>query len=88
MANATAFKKGEKKPNQGKRGPNKETKLIREMIAQALDELGGVSFLVECGSDPKTRSAFLSLIGKTMPVQVTGDGGGPLVTRIELVALV
>lgn len=84
MSNAGAFKKGEKKPNQGKRGPNKETKLIREMIAAALDDLGGVSYLVECGSDPKTRSAFLSLIGKAMPVQVTGEGGGAVQHSIKV----
>jgi len=33
MANAGTFKKGEKKPNQGKRGPNKATVQVREAIA-------------------------------------------------------
>jgi len=33
MANAGTFKKGEKKPNQGKRGPNKATLQVREAIA-------------------------------------------------------
>jgi hypothetical protein len=37
MANRTAFKKGEKKPNQGKRGPNKTTVLAREAIAKLVD---------------------------------------------------
>ncbi len=86
----TAFKKGEKRPNQGRpKGLlNKNTQAIRDMIAEALDNLGGVSYLMECGSDPRTKAAFLSLIGKVMPIQVTGKDDGPVqVTRIELVAM-
>jgi hypothetical protein len=72
-------------PGRPKGVPNKNTGLIREMIAQALEEAGGVDYLVERAKDPRTASAFLGLIGKVMPVQVTGEGGGPLViTRIEL----
>jgi len=37
MANSTAFKKGEKKPNQGKRGPGKVTLQAREAIAKLAD---------------------------------------------------
>lgn len=89
----------EKKPkNTGRFGPgnpgkpkgatNKTSGLIREMIAQALDEAGGVDYLVARANDPRTASAFLGLIGKVMPVQVTGEGGGPVqVARIELVAM-
>ena len=86
----TAYKKGEKRPNQGrpKGVSNKNTQAIRDMIAEALDNLGGVSYLMECGSDPRTKAAFLSLIGKVMPIQVTGKDDGPVqVTRIELVAM-
>lgn len=88
MANRGSFKKGEKKPNQGKRGPNKETKALREMILQALDEQpgGGVAYLKMQATD--NPNAFLSLLGKVLPMQVTGEGGGPIkVTRIELVPL-
>lgn len=76
----TAFKKGEKKPGQGrpKGCLNKNNQAIRDMIAEALDGLGGVQYLMECGSDPKTKGAFLSLIGKVMPVQVVGDSENPL----------
>lgn len=88
MANRGSFKKGEKKPNQGKRGPNKETKALREMILQALDEQpgGGVAYLkIQAAENP---NAFISLLGKVLPMQVTGEGGGPVkVTRIELVPL-
>lgn len=72
------FKKGEKKPNQGKRGPNKVTAELKDMILQALDGAGGVSYLMERAQDPKTASAFLTLVGKVLPMQVTGQNGGPL----------
>ncbi|MBA3773818.1 MAG: hypothetical protein H0X13_15410 [Ramlibacter sp.] len=64
---------------------DKGNALIREMIVQALDGVGGVEYLQETArSHP---AAFLSLIGKVMPVQVEGAGGGPVVTRVELVPL-
>lgn len=75
-------------PGRVKGVPNKNTQAIRDMIAEALDNLGGVSYLMECGRDPRTKAAFLSLIGKVMPIQVTGKDDGPVqVTRIELVAM-
>lgn len=58
------------------------------MIAQALNNAGGVDYLTERANDPRTASAFLALVGKAMPVQVTGEGGGPVqITRIELVPM-
>lgn len=74
MANAGTFKKGEKKPNQGKRGPNKSTVELKEMILGALDQSGGVEYLVERANDPKTASAFLTLVGKVLPMTVQGPG--------------
>ena len=38
MANAGAFKKGEKRPNQGKRGPNKATTEFRQTVQKLLDD--------------------------------------------------
>jgi hypothetical protein len=74
-----AFKKGEKKPNQGKRGPNKTTVALKEMILGALDDAGGQKYLAGCASDPRTATAFLGLVGKVLPLQVTGANGGPMV---------
>lgn len=65
-------------PGRVKGVPNKNTQAIRDMIAEALDSLGGVSYLMECGKDPRTKSAFLGLVGKVMPVQVIGDEKNPL----------
>jgi hypothetical protein len=91
MANATTFKKGEKRPGQGrpKGSLDGNNRLIRTMVAEALEQAGGIDYLVERAHDPRTASAFLSLIGKVMPVQVTGEDGGPVqqVVRIELAAL-
>lgn len=70
----TAFKKGEKRPNQGKRGPNKTTVALKDMILQALDNAGGAEYLERKANDPRTAAAFLGLIGKVLPMQVVGAG--------------
>lgn len=41
MANAGSFKKGEKRPNQGKRGPGKLTQTVKEAFEQAFKDLQG-----------------------------------------------
>lgn len=84
MANSGSFKKGEKKPNQGKRGPNKENKALREMILQALDEQpgGGVEYLKDKAADPKTAGAFLTLLGKVLPTTLAGDPNAPIQQRV------
>lgn len=68
---------------------DKGNALIREMITDALAGVGGVDYLMECAQDPKTKAAFLGLIGKVMPIQVQGDKENPLqtITRIEIVPL-
>jgi len=69
--NAGTFKKGEKKPNQGKRGPGKVTKELKEMILGALDKSGGEDYLVEQAKE--NPNAFLTLVGKVLPLTVRGD---------------
>lgn len=68
-----AYKKGEKAPNQGKRGPNKITKELKGMIIGALDDAGGQDYLTACAKDPKTASAFLTLVGKVLPMTIDGS---------------
>ena len=69
--------------------PNKATKQLKDMILGALDGAGGVEYLIERANDPKTASAFLTLVGKVLPMQVTGEDGGALkhILRVELVAM-
>ncbi|MBP9131019.1 MAG: hypothetical protein KBF50_12155 [Steroidobacteraceae bacterium] len=70
--------------------PNKVTRELRELILGALDDAGGQAYLSERARDPRTASAFLTLVGKVLPLAVTGGDGGPIQTlsRIELVPLV
>lgn len=75
---STVFKKGEKKPNQGKRGPGKNTQAIKDMILEALNGVGGVDYLMKCANDDKSKTAFLGLVGKVLPLQVTGANDGPV----------
>lgn len=76
-------------PGRPKGVPNKNTMAIKDMILQALDKAGGVDYLQERAQDPKTAAAFLGLVGKVLPMAVTGPDGGAVqtVTRIELVAM-
>lgn len=78
-----AFKKGEKIPGQGKRGPNKTTLQLKEMILAALDGVGGIEYLERRANDPKTASAFLTLVGKVLPMTVAGDPNNPLQVKQE-----
>ncbi len=70
------FKKGQKIPGQGKRGPNKTTLLAKEAIAAAAEALGGEKRLaVWAKEDPKNEHTFWSVIyPKLVPVQVAGPG--------------
>jgi hypothetical protein len=51
------------------------------MILQALDEAGGVKYLVKVAKE--NSSAFSSLIGKVLPKQITGEGGGPININVK-----
>lgn len=56
--------------------PNKITKDLKEMILAALEKSGGVDYLyAQASINP---AAFLTLVGKILPLQVSGEGGGPV----------
>jgi len=75
-----APKKGPNRGNAGKGrppgSPNKENKQLREMILEALEKNGGVGYLA--GQAKENPKAFLSLLARVLPLQVTGEGGGPV----------
>ena len=52
--------------------PNKLTGDIRSMIKSALDGAGGVNYLQR--QAVKNPSAFMSLVGRTVPAEVHGAG--------------
>lgn len=70
--NTGQFGKGN--PGKPKGAKNKDAALIRDMIAQALTEVGGVAYLAAVAQSHP--GPFLALIGKVMPIQVEGAGGG------------
>jgi hypothetical protein len=70
------------KPNRGrgrpKGTPNKSTAAIKEMVIAALDKAGGIEYLAARAKD--TPAAFMTLVGKVLPLQLTGDPTQPIVT--------
>jgi hypothetical protein len=56
-----------------KGSPNKITAAVKDMVAQALDQAGGVEYLVAQSRD--NPNAFLTLVGKIIPMQadIKGD---------------
>lgn len=70
--------------------PNKTTALLKDAILQAAAEAGGKEGLVGYLTTQATANpqSFLPLLGKVLPMQITGEDGGPVkVTRIELVGV-
>lgn len=70
--------------------PNRTTALLKDAILEAAKAAGGKGELVgylttQASANP---TAFMSLLGKVLPMQIAGDPDNPLrlVSRIELVA--
>ena len=56
--------------------PNKINGDLKAMILGALDGAGGQDYLQRQAE--LNPGAFLTLIGKVLPMQITGEGGGPV----------
>jgi hypothetical protein len=66
--------------------PNKTTAALKDMILGALNNKGGVTYLEKQADQNPT--AFLSLIGKVLPMTIAGTGeAGEIIHRIELVGV-
>lgn len=74
---------GEGKPGPGRpKGiPNRTTTALKDMILNALDKSGGENYLVQQAA--MNPVAFMSLIGKVLPMQVTGENGGAITVTIN-----
>lgn len=80
---------GSKNPGARGRGrpkgsPNKTTAVLKDMILTALDGAhkdGGIGYLKQQAEDNPT--AFLTLVGKVLPLQVAGDADNPVVHEIR-----
>jgi hypothetical protein len=73
---------GHKTGGRQKGTPNKMTAALKDMILTALEEAheeGGVAYLREQAE--KNPTAFLTLVGKVLPLQLTGEDGGAIVIQ-------
>ena len=68
-------------PGRPKGIPNKATRQIKDMIIAALDKAGGAEYLARQAEE--NPGPFMTLIGKVLPMQLTGEGGDAL--KIEMV---
>lgn len=73
-------KPGERRGGRQKGTPNKLTGEVKDMILQALEGAGGVDYLQTQAKE--TPTAFLALVGKVLPLQVTGKDGEPLKVEV------
>lgn len=69
--------KGKKTGGRRRGTPNKLTGEVKDMILTALANVGGVTYLERQAKESPT--AFLTLVGKVLPLQVTGNDGKPLI---------
>lgn len=76
MANKGTFKKGDPRAGRKAGVPNKVTGELKDMILGALEGAGGVEYLKARAVD--TPGPFLALVGKVLPLQVTGKDGKDL----------
>lgn len=69
-------KPGERRGGRQKGTPNKVTGALKDMILGALSDAGGQEYLLRQSSE--NPIAFLTLVGKVLPMTVAGSDGGPL----------
>lgn len=69
--------KGQPKTGGRQKGvTNKLTADVKAMVLEALDQAGGVSYLLtQAQTNP---NAFLTLVGKVLPLTLAGDKDNPL----------
>lgn len=68
------------KTGRAKGTPNKTTRLLKDAILKAAEQAGGeggiVAYLrVQANQNP---GPFMALLGKVLPMQVTGEDGNPV----------
>ena len=64
--------------------PNKTTGALKDMILKALDQAdpdGAIAYLKKQAQANPT--AFMSLVGKVLPLQVSGTDGGAIIVSWE-----
>ncbi|HUO22324.1 MAG TPA: hypothetical protein VMU59_07395 [Caulobacteraceae bacterium] len=65
---------------------NKTPQIIKEMVLTALDKEGGVKYFRKLAQENPT--AFVTLVAKILPTQITGANDGPVqVEKVERVVV-
>ena len=64
--------KGFKSGGRTKGVPNKVTSTLKDMVLKAVDEAGGVAYLVRQADENPT--AFMTLVSRVIPIQLAGMG--------------
>ena len=79
--------RGRKVGGRQKGTPNKVTATLKEMILNALDRVGGESYLVE--QSERNPTAFISLLGKLLPSEIKASLASPpqSFVKVDLEAL-
>jgi hypothetical protein len=81
-----AAPKGTMPPNAGKGRPkgskNKITGDVKAMILAALDKAGGAGYLLT--QSRENPVAFMTLVGKVLPMTLQGDPKNPLVSGLTV----
>jgi hypothetical protein len=78
--NTTRFGPGN--PGKPKGATNHLTREIKQMVSEALEQAGGVDYLAaKAESHP---AAFLALVGRVIPLQVSGDPDNPLAIGLKV----
>lgn len=73
-------------PGRPKGVPNKTTAFLKDAILQAAERAGGKDGMVgyltmQAEQNP---GPFMALLGKVLPMQVTGEDGGPIKASIKV----
>lgn len=90
MANAPKVGLDRSKTGRAKGTPNKTTALLKDAILKAAENAGnklGSDGLVSYLETQATENPgpFMALLGKVLPMQVTGENGGPLQVMFKTV---
>ena len=76
------WRRNQNRRRQSQGQANKLTADVKAMILAALDQAGGTQYLLtQAQSNP---NAFLTLVGKVLPMTVAGDPANPVRTSIEV----
>jgi hypothetical protein len=66
-------------PGRPKGSKNKTTALLKDAILKAATDAGNGDMAAYLQQQAKDNPGpFMALLGKVLPMQVTGDGGGPV----------